>query len=128
MITWTLPNGIPNANCVQCFFDIFKVIHEKANIYIEQFEIVPEFKAGMHYGKVMTGEIGIIKKEITHSGDVINTTARIQEMCNTLNSKFIVSRPLLDNLNLNGKYKLKDLGLLELRGREKKIELVAIRR
>jgi hypothetical protein len=28
--------------------------------YIERFDLVPEFKAGFHCGKVITGEIGVI--------------------------------------------------------------------
>jgi adenylate cyclase len=35
----------------------------------------------MHGGAVTAGEIGIVRKEIVYSGDVLNTTARIQAEC-----------------------------------------------
>ena len=126
VITWTMSNGTTNARCVQCFFDIYQTIQDQATLYQEQFGIVPEFKAGMHYGKVMTGEIGIIKKEITHSGEVLNIAARIQELCNSLGCKFIISQSLLKILQLNGQYHMKDLGTFELRGRTKKVALIAM--
>ncbi len=126
VISWTMNNGTDNSNCIQCFFDICKTIQDYASHYEEQFGVVPEFKAGMHYGKVMTGEIGIIKKEITHSGEVLNIAARIQELCNSLGSKFIISRSLLDTLPLNNEYELKDLGTFELRGRTKKVDLISV--
>ena len=51
---------------------------------MNNFGLLPEFKAGFHLGKVTTGEIGVIKKEIIFTGDVLNTTARIQGLCNTV--------------------------------------------
>ena len=45
---------------------------------------MPEFKAGMYCGKVVSGEMGSTKMEIAFLEDVINTTARIEEECNGL--------------------------------------------
>ena len=46
--------------------------------YNQKFGVNPDFKAGIHLGEVTTGEIGALKKEIIFTGDVLNTTARIQ--------------------------------------------------
>ncbi len=52
---------------------------------------MPEFKAGFHIGKVTTGEIGVIKKDIIFTGDILNTTARIQGLSNTYKVDIITS-------------------------------------
>jgi adenylate cyclase len=77
-------------------------------------------------GKVTTGEIGVIKKEITFSGDVLNTTARIQGLCNTYKVDLLTSEKLINALESNEAFKLKALGEAELRGRNEKINLFTI--
>ena len=41
-----------------------KTITDLKEKYISKYGFVPDFKAGLHYGKVIAGEIGIIKREI----------------------------------------------------------------
>ena len=88
---------------------------------------VPEFKAGLHYGFVMTGEIGVVKREIAFSGDVLNTTSRIQEKCNELGVNILLSNSLLDKLNLHMNiFAPRQMGEMELRGKLKKVMLYTI--
>ena len=55
---------------------------------------ITEFKVGIHYGKVTLEEIGVVKKDIVFSGDVLNTAARIQSMCNELGGENAAIRKL----------------------------------
>jgi len=87
IIAWSSPGN----HCIQCFFDMRKSIELKKDVYLENYGLLPEFKAGMHAGCVITGEIGIIKRDITYSGDVLNTTSRIQDKCTELGVPFIIS-------------------------------------
>ena len=57
-----------------------KTIKRNSAEYLKKYELVPEFKAGVHYGTVTAGEIGIIKRDITFSGDVLNTAAALRHM------------------------------------------------
>jgi adenylate cyclase len=43
---------------------------------------------------VTTGEIGVLKKEIIFTGDVLNTAARIQGLCNQFNVDILISGDL----------------------------------
>jgi adenylate cyclase len=61
IIAWKQENGIRNSQCVQCFFDIKLHIQRKKDKYLHRYGLIPSFKAGIHCGKVMAGEIGIIK-------------------------------------------------------------------
>jgi len=49
-----------------------------------------DFKAGIHIGKLVAGEMGVVKKEIVFSGDVLNTSSRIQAECNKLNCSLLI--------------------------------------
>ncbi|MDQ3019309.1 MAG: adenylate/guanylate cyclase domain-containing protein [Bacteroidota bacterium] len=126
VLTWTMKDGIKNANCIECFFRIQKNIQKKKAVYMEKFGVYPEFKAGLHFGKVITGEIGEIKKDIVYHGDTVNTSSRIQTECNTYNKILLISKNLLDKLNLEDKYKAESMGNIKLRGKEKELELCSI--
>jgi adenylate cyclase len=123
IVTWDLKKGIQNNNCIQCFFGMKKIIAGEVVKYREKFGLLPQFKAGLHCGKVTTGEIGVIKKEIIFTGDVLNTTARIQGLCNQFNVDILVSGELVKKLEPNASFSIKSLGENELRGRDEKIGL-----
>ena len=126
VVTWTLKKGTANNHCVKCFFEMKRVIQNQKIKYQNQFGIVPEFKAGFHSGKVITGEIGVIKKEIIFTGDVLNTTARIQSLCNGYGVDLLISGDLIRQLNLQPPFEMKAMGKNELRGRGEKIDLFTI--
>ena len=126
VISWRLKNGLQNNNCIQCFFAMKAAIHQQARKYREKFGLLPEFKAGFHLGKVTTGEIGVIKKEIVFTGDVLNTTARVQGLCNLYGVDNLISGELIKKLDLHSLFQIKTLGENELRGRDEKIELFTV--
>lgn len=126
VIAWNYSDGTEHGRCVRCFFDIKKCIHDTAEKYQSRYGLVPSFKAGIHCGTVVAGEVGIIKRDITYSGDVLNTASRIQRMCHRFNEEVIASSSLLDELRVADKYIVRTLGTLKLRGREREIALSAI--
>jgi len=126
VVTWTKKKGIYANNCIRCLAKISKTIEQKQEEYHSSFGLVPEFKAGYHIGKVTTGEIGIIKKDIIHTGDVLNTTARIQAQCNRYNAKALISGDLLEELKKEDPISFTPIGELTLRGKKKPIKLCTI--
>ena len=93
---------------------------------MKEFGLVPGFKAGFHHGKVTMGEIGVVKKEIVFTGDVLNTTARIQSLCNSLKTGLLISQDLLEILHLENKYDVAEMGEFELRGKKAKMKLYQV--
>jgi adenylate cyclase len=120
VIAWKYEDGITNNHCVKCFFDMKLQIEKKKEKYQRRYGIVPTFKAGIHWGKVIVGEVGIIKRDITYSGDVMNTTSRIRNKCKEFNVDIIASSDLLDELRIKD-YVTKHLGAIKLRGKEKEV-------
>src|SRR5215510_1966923 len=110
IVSWDLKKGLENNNCIQCFFSMKAAIGKQADKYYEKFGLLPQFKAGFHCGKVTSGEIGVIKKEIVFTGDVLNTTARIQGLCNQYSVDVLASVELVERLLPDTSFQLKTLG------------------
>lgn len=127
VVSWSLEKGINNANCLNCFTKIRERLIELSSYYQDKYGITPEFKAGLHHGLVMAGEIGSIKKDIVYSGDVLNTTSRIQEQCNHYQVDFLVSQQTLELMEESIPYEAVPLGDIELRGKKMKIGLNTIK-
>jgi adenylate cyclase len=127
-VTWNIKTGIKENNCINCFFDITDIIEKSSEFFFNKYGFVPEFKAGFHCGETVVGEIGVIKSEITFSGDVVNTTARIQELCNPYKQKVLISRELLNILFLEEDFKVKQIGALYLRGKNSETSICSINR
>ena len=74
-------------------------------------------------GKVSTGTIGTLKREIIYTGDVLNTTSRIEGLCNMHGVNILLSQNLVDELPENQKFVAKRIGELILRGKSSKVTL-----
>ena len=103
-----------------------KNIQKHSTFYRRHFDIIPEFRVGIHVGEVTIGEIGVIKKDLAMSGDTMNTTARIRSACNELNEKFIVSKAFVDRSNMKT-FQTQSLGQIELKGKGSGIELFSLK-
>lgn len=128
IVSWSLKKGLVNNNCIECFFMIKNTFQASTDAYMKRFGLVPAFKAGFHYGKVTTGEIGVLKKEIFFTGDVLNTTSRIQTSCKQYETDILVSTDLLSLLSIDDRYSVVSIGESELKGRLEKVDLFTIKK
>lgn len=128
VVSWPMEDGLAGANCLQCFFDIVDTMNALTQKYKSKFAVTPSFKAGLHYGKVSTGTVGTLKKEIIYTGDVLNTASRIEGLCNKHNVDLLLSKDLVDKLPLNSDFLPKRIGEISLRGKSTEIMLFTIER
>lgn len=127
VISWTMERGLAHANCIRCYYGMREKIIKQSQRYREKYGLVPEFKAGLHCGLVTVGEIGVIKKDIVFSGDVLNTTSRIQDVCNRYDVRILLSKYLLDKLHLPPHtMQFMRVGIIELKGKRQKVELYTV--
>lgn len=129
ILTWKIDYGVDNNNCIQTFFDFERAINGKKDYYLNRYGMVPEFKAGLHYGEVIITEIGGAKEEIAYHGDTVNTAARLQTVCKERNKKLIISAELLSILHdkeLDKKYNIKSEGITQLRGKKYAIGIFSV--
>ncbi len=127
IVAWNYADGLKNNRCIACFFDIKQKIARNAEKYRLRYGLVPTFKAGFHCGRVVAGEVGTLRREVTYSGDVLNTTARILSMCRSYGAEVIASGSLLSQLCLDKTFEVLDLGYMKLQGKQTEILLNAIK-
>ena len=125
VLTWREERGLKDANCIRVFFDIDTIIERRKQRYLDRFGVIPEYKAGVHLGEVMTAEIGDLKKGLIFNGDVLNTGARIQGECARLGRRLVSSVDLFERLALPDGWTAEQMGPVTLRGKSEPLELVA---
>lgn len=126
VLTWRLKKGLNQFNCIHLFFEYERKLKRNSKYFMKKYGVIPEFKAGLHSGKIIITEVGTIKKELAYHGDVINTTSRIQEQCNDYNESLLVSEELLIDLKLTSQFEVIPQGDELLEGKTETLKLFAI--
>jgi adenylate cyclase len=126
IVTWTPERGLPDAHCLRCALEIQALLTERAASFRAQFDAAPAFRAGVHLGTVVSGELGSLKREIAYLGDTMNTAARIVEVCRERGRSIIASGALVDRLAEPRPFRAEPLGTVLLRGKETALPLYAI--
>lgn len=126
IVAWW-PSSRENAKkAVSSLIESRKILNINNDIFKANYDIVPEYKAGIHTGKVTVGQVGISKKELVMSGDTINTASRIRSACNDLNQKFLVSKEIIDLLQMED-WQSESMGDADLKGKNENLELFALK-
>ncbi len=127
IISWPLERGLKNLNFLRGYFSFTNLIAKREQYYLRKYDMIPTFKAGMHVGKVMVLQVGRIRRDISYNGDTINTTARIESMCNTYNKGLLVSGDLIELLGEQNEFVVKEVGNLRLKGKRRKVDVFYVR-
>ncbi len=125
VVSW-LSTGSNKNKCIQSVVRARRIIQKEGDYYRREYGMIPEYRVGVHLGFVTVGEIGIVKKDLTMSGDAMNTTARIRTMTGELNQKFVGSADFVKSVGLED-WQTESLGIIDLKGKELPMELFAIK-
>ena len=126
VLTWEVKDGLENSNCLKTFFMFRDILIKKSESYQKNFGVIPEFKAGLHFGKVIAAQIGDLKREIVYNGDVLNTTARIRSECNTYRRDCLVSGMLKSRLIDSESFSWEKMNTVALKGKETEVEIFSV--
>lgn len=126
VLSWRYKDGIKRNRCIDLFFHFNRLLKKEKRYYLKKYKVEPTFKAAIHGGTLMAAEVGSIKKELAFHGDVINTTARIQEQCTEYDRSLLISKSVLDKVKLKSKYIAEPIGNLQLRGKQEPISIYFI--
>jgi len=127
VLSWSTKEGLEHGHCINIFFAYDNLIRSKKNYYKKKYGIIPEFKAGLHLGKIIVAEVGEIKKELAYHGDVLNTTARIQGKCNDLQKRLLVSESMKTELESQHLFDFLSIGEVSLKGKAKSLNLYEVK-
>lgn len=100
-------------------------IEQNRAIYEHEFGVVPDFRAGLHAGRIVISQIGEEKLFLGVYGDTINTAARLESLNKDLSTKILMSDVFVNTLPPARRALTHSLGLQALRGRDEGIEVFA---
>lgn len=126
VLTWELEEGLEDSNCLKTYFIFREHLLRNSEYYFNKYGVKPAFKAGLHFGKVISAQIGDLKREIVYNGDVLNTAARIRSECNTYERDCLVSGNLLNQLKPLTDFRWELVNTVTLRGKESEVELFSV--
>lgn len=128
VLMWSIKNGLQQNNCLEVYFKFKEQLTGKKEYYQNKYGFHPEFKASVHRGNVILAEIGTIKKELTYYGDVINTSARIQSLCNQYQQQLLVSEKIWNEINSKKNYRSQVYADAFLKGKDETVTLFGVQK
>jgi adenylate cyclase len=125
VVTWRKQTGLRDLNCIRFYYAFRKRIVRRSEYYQRKYNLIPDFKAGLNMGEVTAAEVGILKREIAYHGDVLNTAARIQQLCNEY-EKSILTTERMANYLPKKDFNIQLLGEIILKGKTKPEKIYSI--
>jgi len=127
MAYWNAPIDTPD-HCTKAVDTAIKQIEilKKINHQLKQQGLpLLNIGIGIHTGEAIVGEVGSISRsDYTVIGDTVNTASRLEQLCKTYKSNIIISNEV--KIKLSKKYTLKYLGEVQVKGKEKLIDIYEI--
>ncbi len=127
IISWSVRKGITDQNCIRAFFAFQKVIDRRSWYFNRKYGVEPKFKAGIHVGKTMVLQVGKVRRDISYNGDTLNTTARIESMCNVYRQSLLISGVLYEKLDQLKAFNTKEVGNIKLKGKKKSVLIYQVK-
>jgi adenylate cyclase len=126
--TWRLGTPEENARPTLSLFACRDALEAARSDLLRRHGHVPGFRASLHSGPLVAGEIGGFKREIALVGEAMNTAARLEQACRTTGHAVLASKPLLDRTLLPAGIVATSIGSHLLRGKSERLELFALER
>jgi adenylate cyclase len=126
IVTWREKSGAVDCRPLQCFMAMRDELSRASGQFEREFGTVPRIRGSLHFGPVIVGEIGDIKRAIVFNGDVMNTAARLEELSRGVDGGFLASRAAMERFSSVPPFAVRDLGRLSIRGRADGIDVVGI--
>ena len=126
IITWRLGKTRDISGAVEVVFRLHARVAARGDVYRSRFGMVPAFRAALHAGPVVVGEIGDSKLEIVLLGDTVNTTSRIEQSCRKFDRDFLASAEALALMTLPPGAESEAMPPVALKGKSRQVRLFAI--
>jgi len=126
IVTWPERSGATDFRPLRCFMAMRDELARASSQLEREFGVVPRIRGSLHFGPVIVGEIGDIKRAIVFNGDVMNTAARLEELSRNVDGGFLVSRAAMERFGSVPPFVVRDLGRMPIRGRADGIDVVGV--
>jgi adenylate cyclase len=126
IVTWPERRGAVDCRPLRCFAAMRDELSRASSQLEREFGATPWIRGSLHFGPVIVGEIGDVKRAIVFNGDVMNTAARLEELSRNVDGGFLASRAAMERFDSAPPFAVRDLGRLSIRGRADGIDVVGI--
>jgi adenylate cyclase len=126
IVTWPERGGAVDCRPLRCFVAMRDELSRAASQFEREFGAAPRIRGSLHFGPVIVGEIGDVKRAIVFNGDVMNTAARLEELSRNVDGGFLASRAAMQRFTSVPPFAIHDLGCLPIRGRADGIDVIGI--
>jgi adenylate cyclase len=126
IVTWPASAGAVDCRPLRCFLAMRDSLQRLQGRFEKEFGVAPRIRGSLHFGPVIVGEIGDIKRAIVFNGDVMNTAARLEELSRAVEGGFVMSRAAVDRFTTAPPVRLRDLGVHGIRGKADGIAVMGL--
>jgi len=126
IVTWPERGGAVDCRPLRCFAAMRDELSRQSGQFESEFGAAPRIRGSLHFGPVIVGEIGDVKRAIVFNGDVMNTAARLEELSRGVDGGFLASRVAMERFSSPPPFAVQDLGRLPIRGRADGIDVVGL--
>ncbi|HLG48430.1 MAG TPA: adenylate/guanylate cyclase domain-containing protein [Reyranella sp.] len=126
IVTWEGGTALSDGECLRCPFVVQDLIERHEKHYLQRYGAVPAFRAAVHYGEIVAGEIGDVRREIAYVGDTLNSAARLLDAAKELKRDVLASADLLGQTALPEGITAEKLPTLNVRGRAQPLGVSAL--
>jgi adenylate cyclase len=126
IVTWPERSGAIDCRPLRCFAPMRDALSRASGQFEREFGAAPSIRGSLHFGPVIVGEMGDIKRAIVFNGDVMNTAARLEQLSRNVEGGFLASRAAIERLGSKPPFAVRDLGRLPIRGRADGIDVFGL--
>lgn len=117
ILTWPADDALARGEALRCPFVAHALIESHRDDYLKRYGTVPGFRAALHYGEIVAGEIGDWRHELAYVGDTLNVAARLLDAAKELGRDVLASDDMLAQSSLPSGLRAEKLPTLAMRGR-----------
>lgn len=129
IFTWPMRVGVRYENCLDLFFDITERIAEHEQELREEFGVVPQYRAALHGGRVISAQVGHTKRSLELSGDVMNSVSRMLGLAKEMKVDLLVSAEMLARLpSATERFKIGPQHTVPVKGRKREVRVHSVER
>ncbi|MFN3874433.1 MAG: adenylate/guanylate cyclase domain-containing protein [Flavobacteriales bacterium] len=129
IFTWPMRVGLRRMQCIDLWFDIQARIAAHENDLRREFGLLPRFRAALHGGRVISAQVGHLKRTVDLSGDVMNSTSRMLSLAKQLDAGLLISAELLARMpGASERFAIGPERTLPVKGKRRELRVHAVER
>jgi hypothetical protein len=113
IISWPEGTPVQNSACLRFYFVAQGDLSGKKEQYLLKWGLCPSFKAVIHAGMVIAGEIGDFKSQFVFHGEILHQLTLMEKHCKSMGLDLLLSADYCEIADLPPHYQLENRTAVE---------------